>query len=67
MVISLRALFGLCALVLATNAAFAQDDASKYPTRPIRIMTEPQATAAEAAPALLRPLAEYEAALGGGF
>jgi transposase len=36
-------------------------------TRPIRIMTEPQATAAEAAPALLRPLAEYEAAIGGGF
>src|ERR1700744_1356366 len=38
MVISLRALFGLCALVLATNAAFAQDDASKYPTRPIHVI-----------------------------
>jgi len=34
----LRTLFGLCALVLATNAAFAQDDPSKYPTRPIHIV-----------------------------
>lgn len=36
-------------------------------TRPICIMTEPEATAPEAPPALLRPLAEYEAAIGGGF
>src|SRR6201996_7516312 len=35
---SLRALVGLCALVLAANAAFAQDDPSKYPTRPIHII-----------------------------
>src|SRR6201996_4943253 len=35
---SFRALIGLCALVLATNAAFAQDDPSKYPTRPIHII-----------------------------
>ena len=34
---------------------------------PIRLMTEPQATAPEAPSALLRPLADYEAAIGGGF
>jgi hypothetical protein len=36
-------------------------------TRPIRILAEPDATAPEAVPDLLRPLAEYEAAIGGGF
>ena len=35
---SLRVLLSLCALVLATNAAHAQDDPSKYPTRPIHII-----------------------------
>jgi tripartite-type tricarboxylate transporter receptor subunit TctC len=33
-----RVLFGLCALVLATSTAFAQDNPSKYPTRPIHII-----------------------------
>ncbi len=36
-------------------------------TRPIRIMIEPETVAPEAPSALLRPLAEYEAAIGGGF
>ena len=36
-------------------------------TRPIRILAEPDAIAAETPSALLRPLAEYEAAIGGGF
>jgi hypothetical protein len=36
-------------------------------TRPIRILAEPDATAPEALSDLLRPLAEYEAAIGGGF
>jgi hypothetical protein len=35
-------------------------------TRPVRIMTEPEAAAAEASSALRRPLADYEAAIGGG-
>jgi transposase len=35
--------------------------------RPIRLMTEPDASAPEAPSALLRPLVEYEAAIGGGF
>jgi hypothetical protein len=35
--------------------------------RPIRVVTEPEAIAAEVASALPRPLAEYEAAIGGGF
>ena len=35
--------------------------------RPIRIMTEAETTAPEAPSALLRPLADYEAAIGGGF
>jgi transposase len=35
--------------------------------RPIRLMTEPEASASEAPSALLRPLADYEAAIGGGF
>jgi tripartite-type tricarboxylate transporter receptor subunit TctC len=35
---SLRALFGLCALLLATNATLAQDDPAKYPTRAIHII-----------------------------
>jgi hypothetical protein len=35
--------------------------------RPIRIMTEPETAALQAPSALLRPLAEYEAAIGGGF
>ncbi len=34
----LRALFGLCAVVIASSAALAQDDASKYPTRPIHVI-----------------------------
>ncbi len=36
-------------------------------TRPIRIMIEPETLAPETPSALLRPLAEYEAAIGGGF
>jgi hypothetical protein len=35
--------------------------------RPIRLMTESEATALQAPSALLRPLADYEAAIGGGF
>src|SRR6201985_3037817 len=35
---SLRALVGLCALVVSANSAFAQEDASRYPSRPIRII-----------------------------
>ena len=35
--------------------------------QPIRIMTEPETTAPQAPSALLRPLADYEAAIGGGF
>src|SRR5215813_11719546 len=38
MVMSLRALVGLCALVLATSVTRAQDDVTKYPTRPIHII-----------------------------
>src|ERR1700761_8983481 len=38
MVMSLRVLFGLCTLLLAANTAFAQDDAAKYPTRPIHVI-----------------------------
>ena len=36
-------------------------------TRPICVLAEPDAIASEAPSALLRPLAEYEAAIGGGF
>jgi hypothetical protein len=36
-------------------------------TRPIHILADPDATAPEALSDLLRPLAEYEAAIGGGF
>ena len=35
---SLRVLLALCALVFATSTAPAQDDPSKYPTRPIHII-----------------------------
>ena len=35
---SLRILFGLCALAFATNAALAQDDHAKYPTRAIHVV-----------------------------
>src|SRR5215470_11442817 len=38
MVMPLRVLFALCALVFATTTALAQDDPSKYPTRPIHII-----------------------------
>src|SRR5262244_933739 len=38
MVMSLRVLLALCALVFATSTAPAQDDPSKYPTRPIHII-----------------------------
>src|SRR5215468_11300250 len=38
MVMSLRVLFALCALVFATSRPLAQDDPSKYPTRPIHII-----------------------------
>jgi tripartite-type tricarboxylate transporter receptor subunit TctC len=37
MVMSFRVLFGLCGLLFATNA-LAQDDAAKYPTRPIHVI-----------------------------
>lgn len=36
-------------------------------TQPNRVVSETDATAAEAPSTLLRPLAEYEAAIGGGF
>src|ERR1700743_1098454 len=35
---SLRTLFGLCVFLSATNAALAQDDPAKYPTRTIHII-----------------------------
>jgi hypothetical protein len=35
--------------------------------KPIRVLTEPKPTASEARSALLQPLADYEAAIGGGF
>ena len=35
---SLRAFVGFCALVLSANAAHAQEDPSKYPTRPIHVI-----------------------------
>src|ERR1700748_632462 len=35
---SLRTLFGLCVVLSATNAALAQDDPAKYPTRAIHII-----------------------------
>src|SRR5499433_1139961 len=38
MVMSLRVLLALCALVFATSTAPAQDDPSKYPSRPIHIV-----------------------------
>src|SRR5215472_2744793 len=38
MVMSLRVLFALCALVFATSRPLAQDDPSKYPSRPIHII-----------------------------
>src|SRR5215470_12070467 len=38
MVMPLRVLFALCALVFATSTAPAQDDPSKYPTRPIHMI-----------------------------
>jgi tripartite-type tricarboxylate transporter receptor subunit TctC len=31
-------LIGACLLALIANSAFAQEDASKYPSRPIRII-----------------------------
>jgi tripartite-type tricarboxylate transporter receptor subunit TctC len=34
----LRVLFGLCALLITASVALAQDDASKYPTRPIHVI-----------------------------
>jgi hypothetical protein len=37
------------------------------PGRPIRLVSQGEAPAAEAPSALLRPLADYEAAIGGGF
>jgi hypothetical protein len=36
-------------------------------TRPIHILAEPEALAWQTPSALLRPLADYEAAVGGGF
>src|ERR1700739_2797643 len=38
MLMPLRVLFGLCALLCAENAAIAQDDPARYPTRAIHVI-----------------------------